>query len=180
MADSSSRGGLSRRGLFAGLALVALGRSAPAIAQLGFDPIDLWRQLRARKLAREKASKSVRVRDPKSGRGAVIRLVRGGGPGIALMIDLGRGEKVHAHTVVIRNSAGESTAVEPLPPDQIETAEGEWVIATLSEHHLDVLLGAETATVIIRGWDVEITTDLGAKDLDKLRQFRSKSPDDPE
>ncbi len=168
---------LSRRRLLAVAgALLLAGGARPSLSQIGFDPIDLWRQLRDRRLAKQNSSKAVRARDPESGRGAVIRLVRGGGPGIALMIDLGRGPKIHGHTIVVRNSDGESTAVEPLPPHQVETTEGEWVIATLTDRHLDVLLGAESATVIVRGWDIEITTELDSKDLAKLRAFREKSP----
>ena len=174
-ATAGSRLWSRRRLLVLAGAVLLSPQTSPSVAQLGFDPLDLWRQLRARKLAKQNASKAVRAEDEKSGRGAVIRLVRGGGPGIALMIDLGRGPKIHAHTIVIRNSAGESTAVEPLPPHQVETTEGEWAIATMTEEHLDVLLGADTATVIVRGWDVEIITELDAKDLAKLRQFREKT-----
>jgi len=163
---------LSRRTLLQGCAVSAIGlAAAPSSAQLGFDPLDLWRQLRDRKIASRNSSKAVRLRNTLEGRSATLRLVTGGGPGIALMIQLGDGPKFHAHTVIVKDGLGASFAVEPLPPSQTMTSSGEWIVATLQTRHVDLLCAAETAKVTIRGWDETIESDLGTKELGRLGAF---------
>ncbi len=168
--------GWSRRavlGLFGGL-LVGTWSAVRADAQMGVDPVDLWRLFRARKLARKLASRPVRLKDELRARTATMQLVRGGGPGTVLMIRLGSGPKFHTHTVsmAVTTGEGEQTfAVEPLPPSQTQTGEGEWVVAALEERHLDLICEAEAIATVIRGWDQELHTDLGPKDVGKLRDF---------
>ena len=175
---------LSRRTLFRRCAGVVVALTAgPSAAQMGFDPLDLWRQLKDRKIASRNSSKAVRLRNTLDGRSATLRLVSGGGPGVALMIQLGDGPKFHAHTVIVKDGLGASFAVEPLPPSQTTTSSGEWIVATVETRHVEMLCKAESAKVTIRGWDETIESDLGAKDLGRLSAFcerlNSATPSQP-
>lgn len=138
---------------------------------MGFDPLDLFRQLRDRKLARRNASKPVRLVDESSGRGAVLRLVTGGGPGTVMTVRFGRGPRFHAHTVSVRNQDGESFALEPLPPEQTTNSDGEWAVVALQQRHLALLCDSEQLTVTLRGWDETLTASLEAKSVQRLRDF---------